>query len=87
MGIVEIKEELEDDPNFLTISADLTVTPKAREVINRMVVVDVDRRASPSELAKLLCLARPFTITVRRPTLREILCLLRGRGRHPAQGP
>jgi serine/threonine protein kinase len=80
MGIVEIKEELDDDPDFLTIPQGLEaegLSPKAIDVINRMVVVDVDRRASPSELAELLCLARPFTITVRSPMLRGITSEIR----------
>jgi serine/threonine protein kinase len=55
MNIAEIRDTLEEDPDFLTIPLGLNgASEKTTSAINSMLVVKVDRRASPSELAASL---------------------------------
>lgn len=64
MNIAEIRETLEEDPNFLTIPMGLNgVSKKTVDAINSMLVVQVDRRASPSDLAVSLGLVHSHSST------------------------
>jgi len=67
MNLADIIEELREEPDILTVPADVDIPAEARAAINRMVVVDMDRRASPSELASLF----PSTSTVRAAIWRD----------------
>jgi serine/threonine protein kinase len=74
LNIVEIRELLQDDPDYLTIPPSFVVasmSPSTRDAINLMLAVNVESRASPSELARLLGLVLPPTTAVR--SAREVL--------------
>jgi calcium-dependent protein kinase len=54
MNLYQIMTSLKEDPDFLTIGAELLRDGRTRDAINRMVVVDVKNRLSPDELARTL---------------------------------
>ncbi len=54
LKIIETRELLEDDPDYLTIppAGVASGSTRTRDAINRILVVPVESRASPSQLAR-----------------------------------